>query len=145
MYEEMPQRKEGVGEHAGAAGAGGADTVAAGRGVPRGCGGCGAKGGATMLWRGMKRLEPIPTNPNAEVGIDQPDDAAVVSVPDGMVGVQTVDYFRALVDAPPIFGQIATVHPPRDCCAVVPTRTPRLQSRRCRTDWNRKWRRRCIK
>ena len=82
------------------------------------CGGCGAKVGATVLSRVMKRLEPIPTNKNVEVGIDQPDDAAVVSVLPGMVGVQTVDYFRAFVDDPYMFGQIAAVHALGDCWAM---------------------------
>ena len=118
MYQEMPDMKEEAIDASPLALAAGEETIAALRAVPMRCGGCGAKVGATVLSRVMKRLEPIPTNKNVEVGIDQPDDAAVVSVPPGMVGVQTVDYFRAFVDDPYIFGQIAAVHALGDCWAM---------------------------
>ena len=42
------------------------------------CGGCGAKVGATVLSRVMKRLN-VPTRDEVLVGLDAPDDAAVVS------------------------------------------------------------------
>lgn len=118
MYQEMPDMKEEAIDASPLALAAGEETIAALRAVPMRCGGCGAKVGATVLSRVMKRLEPIPTNKNVEIGIDQPDDAAVVSVPPGMVGVQTVDYFRAFVDDPYIFGQIAAVHALGDCWAM---------------------------
>ncbi len=118
MYQEMPDMKEEAIDASPLALAAGEETIAALRAVPMRCGGCGAKVGATVLSRVMKRLEPIPTNKHVEVGIDQPDDAAVVSVPPGMVGVQTVDYFRAFVDDPYIFGQIAAVHALGDCWAM---------------------------
>ncbi len=118
MYQEMPDMKEEAIDASPLALAAGDETIAALRAVPMRCGGCGAKVGATVLSRVMKRLEPIPTNKNVEVGIDQPDDAAVVSVPPGMVGVQTVDYFRAFVDDPYMFGQIAAVHALGDCWAM---------------------------
>ena len=41
------------------------------------CGGCGAKVGATVLSRVMKRLN-VPTRDEVLVGLDAPDDAAVV-------------------------------------------------------------------
>ena len=118
MYQEMPDMKEEAIDASPLALAAGEETIAALRAVPMRCGGCGAKVGATVLSRVMKRLEPIPTNKNVEVGIDQPDDAAVVSVPPGMVGVQTVDYLSASVDDPYIFGQIAAVHALGDCWAM---------------------------
>ena len=118
MYQEMDEMPEEEVESSPVALASGAETIAAIRKVPMRCGGCGAKVGATVLSRVMKRLEPIPTNPNVEIGIDQPDDAAVVAVPAGMVGVQTVDYFRSFVDDPYIFGQIAAVHALGDCWAM---------------------------
>ena len=57
------------------------------------------KVGATTLSRVMRRLD-VPTRAEVEVGIESPDDAAVVRVPDGMRSVLTVDYFRAFVDDP---------------------------------------------
>lgn len=123
MYTELPDKMGGKaatddGDGSKIALAAGPETMAALRAVPMRCGGCGAKVGATVLSRVMKRLEPIPTNPSIEIGIDQPDDAAVVSTPPGMVSVQTVDYFRAFVDDPYIFGQIAAVHALGDCWAM---------------------------
>ena len=58
------------------------------------CGGCGAKVGATGLARVMARLEPR-GDPSVQIGLGAPDDAAVVSPPQGKLLVQTVDFFRA--------------------------------------------------
>jgi selenide, water dikinase len=120
MYADLPDMMGGKEEDEASkiALAAGPETMAALRAVPMRCGGCGAKVGATVLSRVMKRLEPIPTNPNVEIGIDQPDDAAVVSTPPGMVSIQTVDYFRSFVDDPYIFGQVAAVHALGDCWAM---------------------------
>ena len=66
MYQEMPDMKEEAIDASPLALAAGEETIAALRAVPMRCGGCGAKVGATVLSRVMKRLEPIPTNKNVE-------------------------------------------------------------------------------
>ena len=46
------------------------------------CGGCGAKVGATVLGRVMNQLEPVARD-DVLVGLDDPDDAAVVETRPG--------------------------------------------------------------
>ena len=117
MYQEMPEMLAPEPDVAEVALAAGPATIAALRAVPMRCGGCGAKVGASVLSRVMARLD-IPTNPAVDVGLDQPDDAAVITVPPGKVAVHTVDFFRSFVDDPYIFGQVAAVHALGDCWAM---------------------------
>jgi selenide,water dikinase len=117
MYQEMPEMTAPEPEVAAVALAAGPATIAALRAVPMRCGGCGAKVGASVLSRVMARLD-IPTHPSVDIGLDQPDDAAVITVPPGKVSVQTVDFFRSFVDDPYIFGQVAVVHALGDCWAM---------------------------
>jgi selenide,water dikinase len=81
------------------------------------CGGCGAKIGATVLSRALGAIEPAARD-DVVIGLDAPDDAAVVDTGGPKLSVQTVDYFRAIVDDPYLFGKIAAVHALGDVYAM---------------------------
>jgi selenide,water dikinase len=52
------------------------------------------------------------------VGLDAPDDAALVDVGGDRLSLQTVDYFRAIVDDPYLLGKIAANHALGDVYAM---------------------------
>lgn len=81
------------------------------------CGGCGAKVGSTILSRVVNRLNTVQRE-DVLIGLDSPDDAAVLSVPAGKVMVQSVDYFRAMIDDAYVFGRIAANHAMGDLFAM---------------------------
>lgn len=79
------------------------------------CAGCGSKVGSTVLERVLHRIKQEqpshrPDKNDILIGLDAPDDAAVVQVPAGQLMVHTIDYFRALINDPFIFGQISANH-----------------------------------
>jgi selenide, water dikinase len=81
------------------------------------CGGCGAKVGATILQRALGNLHPVQRS-DVLIGLKDPDDAAVVRVPPGMAVVHSVDFFRAFIDDPYIFGKVAANHSLGDIWAM---------------------------
>src|SRR5260370_31303308 len=81
------------------------------------CGGGGAKVGATVLSRALASIEPA-ARADVVVGLDAPDDAALVDVGGEQLSLQTVDYFRAIVDDPYTLGKIAANHSLGDVYAM---------------------------
>ncbi|MBW4419255.1 MAG: selenide, water dikinase SelD [Myxacorys californica WJT36-NPBG1] len=88
------------------------------------CLGCGAKVGSSTLEQVLQRIGdelPNPQRNDILIGLDDPDDAAVMQIPSGKAMVQTIDYFPALVSDPFLFGQISTNHSLSDLFAMGAT------------------------
>lgn len=89
------------------------------------CAGCGSKVGSDALQRALRRVRSdfpvIEDWPDVVVGLEAPDDAAVMRVPVGRAIAHTVDGFRAMVDDPFIFAQIALNHCLSDLYAMGAT------------------------
>ena len=81
------------------------------------CGGCGAKVGSSILSRVLKRLTPIQRG-DVLIGLNAPDDAAVMLVPEGQAAVQTVDFLPAFTNDPYLFGRIVAAHSLSDVFAM---------------------------
>ncbi|NEP02969.1 MAG: selenide, water dikinase SelD [Symploca sp. SIO2E9] len=76
------------------------------------CAGCGAKVAPAVLERVLKRIKQETVNQREDIliGLEAAEDAAVVSVRADQVMVQSIDYFRALLDDPFLLGQITANH-----------------------------------
>src|SRR5262245_1704323 len=81
------------------------------------CGGCAAKIGPGPLARALARFAPSHQE-GVVVGLEARDDAAVLIAPGNLHLVQTVDFFRAFIDDPYVFGEIAANHALNDIFAM---------------------------
>jgi selenide,water dikinase len=89
------------------------------------CGGCGSKISSDVLSAVLKRLD-VPDDPRMLLGCKDGEDAAVHRIqpelfgraPQRLVEVQTVDYFKAFVDDPYLFGRIAAINAVSDLYAM---------------------------
>jgi len=81
------------------------------------CGGCAAKVPAEVLARVVARLD-VAASDAVSIGLDSPDDAALLSFPGAPPLLQTVDFFRAMVGDPYLFGRIAATHALGDIYAM---------------------------
>jgi selenide, water dikinase len=81
------------------------------------CGGCGAKVGASVLTRALRQVG-VASDPSVLVGLESPDDAAVIETGSEEATVHTVDFFRAMIDDPYVFGQVVATHSLSDVYAM---------------------------
>lgn len=89
------------------------------------CGGCGSKISADVLTPVLKSLD-VGDDPRILLGAKAGEDAAVHRMkpelfgkdPSKLVEVQTVDFFKAFIDDPFVFGQVAAVHAVSDIFAM---------------------------
>lgn len=81
------------------------------------CGGCGAKVGAAVLNAALAGLENV-AREDVVVGLDAPDDAALLAAPAGKLLAVSVDAFRPMIDDPYLFGQITANHCLNDLYAI---------------------------
>ena len=80
------------------------------------CVGCGGKVGASALKAALAGLE-IPTNADVILGLDKPDDCAIIACHNNQVTV-TNDFFAAPFDDPFEFGRISVLNAASDCFAI---------------------------
>ena len=101
------------------------------------CLGCGGKVGGEILSAVLDELQ-IPPHPDVIIGLDRPDDAAIIRAPEGQLTV-TTDFFAAPFDDPWLIGRIALLNAISDCFVMgarptaalalmeLPTGHPRAQ------------------
>ena len=85
--------------------------------APLRCAGCGGKVGGSVLARALSRLE-IPPHPAVRLGLEQPDDAALLQFGGDLPLAVTNDFFAAPLDDPYVVGRIAAQNAASDLFAV---------------------------
>ncbi|MGK7953695.1 MAG: selenide, water dikinase SelD [Crocosphaera sp.] len=73
------------------------------------CNGCASKVGSSILERTLKRLK-IEQSPEIIIGLNPPDDAAIIDISEQELLIETIDYLPSFVSDPFMFGQITTNH-----------------------------------
>lgn len=73
------------------------------------CGGCAAKVGQSALQQALAALPPSVRGPEVVVGLEEGDDAAVITHGDGLL-IQSVDVFTAFTDDPWLVGRVAALN-----------------------------------
>jgi len=81
------------------------------------CAGCGGKVAGSVLSRVLARLD-VPPSEHVLVGLEKPDDAAVVQTPGGRPMTLTVDFFASPLDDPYLVGRIAVLNAASDVFAL---------------------------
>lgn len=88
---------------------------------PMYCAGCASKVGSSVLERVLQRIDIEPGGDEIQIGLNAPDDAAVVRVTGEKAIVHTIDFFRSFLSDPYIFGQITANHCLNDLFAMGAT------------------------
>ncbi len=81
------------------------------------CAGCGSKVGGSVLSKVLARLD-VPKNEHVLLGLDAPDDAAIIQSPNGRPMTVTVDFFSAPFDDPYLVGRVAALNSASDAFAL---------------------------
>ena len=81
------------------------------------CGGCGGKVGSEVLSEVLCDLK-VHEHEGVLTGLNKPDDAAVLKIPDGKLLVQSIDFLKTFIDDPYIFGQLSAHHALSDIYAM---------------------------
>ncbi|HEX5447167.1 MAG TPA: selenide, water dikinase SelD [Pirellulales bacterium] len=81
------------------------------------CAGCGTKVGGAVLSQVLARLV-VPKSEHVLLGLESPDDAAIVRLPEGRPVVATVDFFPAILDDPYLVGRVAALNALSDVFAL---------------------------
>lgn len=81
------------------------------------CAGCGSKVGGAVLSQVLARLD-VPKSEHVLLGLESPDDAAIVRSPEGRPVVATVDFFPAFLDDPYLVGRVAALNALSDVFAL---------------------------
>lgn len=81
------------------------------------CAGCGSKVGGAILSRVLARLD-VPRCEHVLLGLESPDDAAIVRPVEGRPMVATVDFFTAFADDAYLVGRVAALNAMSDLFAL---------------------------